>query len=413
MTESLTPNPLPQRGEHPEGHKGGSVPLRGLLHYDLAIVGGGPVGAALATALDGSGLSVAVLEARARLEARDPRAIALSQGARLILERLGAWDRLDGKATPIETIHVSQRGGFGRAELAANELGVPALGYVAEYGDLYGALVAQLMATGTQVLTGAQVQAVKATGAYGVVEYQQEGEARLLTANLVVLAEGGRGLPASRQEVKDYGQTAVVCTVVTEQPHAHRAYERFTPEGPMALLPLHAGYALVWTVPQAKAQRILGLDDAAFLAELQAHFGDRQGRFATASARAAFPLRLVTAKPEQGPRILRIGNAAQTLHPVAGQGFNLGLRDAWKLAQLAWDTPKEQLGGAGFAAAYQASRRTDVRAGLAMTDLLVELFSNDHALLRLGRGAGLALLDLVPLLKTVFARKMMFGGQAW
>ncbi len=382
-------------------------------HVNLAIVGGGPVGAALATALEGSGLGVAVLEARERLEARDPRAIALSQGARLILERLGAWAHLEARATPIETIHVSQRGGFGRAEFAARDMDVPALGYVVEYGDLCAALAARLAATGAQLLTGARVEAVRATGGYGVVEYRQGGEAHLLTADLVVLAEGGRGLPAHRQEVKDYGQTAVVCTVATELPHARRAYERFTPEGPMALLPLDAGYALVWTLPQAKAERILGLDDAAFLAGLQARFGERQGRFLAASARAAFPLRRVTASPEPRPRCLRIGNAAQTLHPVAGQGFNLGLRDAWKLAQLAWETPRDELGGARLAAAYRAGRRTDVRAGLAMTDLLVELFSNDHALLRLGRGAGLALLDLAPPLKTVFARKMMFGGQAW
>jgi 2-octaprenyl-6-methoxyphenol hydroxylase len=381
-------------------------------HVNIAVVGGGPVGAALADALAGSEHRVAVLEARETLAAQDPRAIALSQGARLILERIGAWPALADKATAIETIHVSQRGGFGRAELLASELGVPALGYVTQYGDLYAALATQLRQSGATVLTGAQVTAIRSTSAYGVVEFQRDGAEHLLTADLVVLADGGKSLPG-QQTVKDYGQTAILATVTTAQPHGHRAYERFTPEGPMALLPLNEAYALVWTVPNAKAEAVLALDDAAFLERLHERFGDRQGRFLAASKRAAFPLRMVTSEPVQAPRILRIGNAAQTLHPVAGQGFNLGLRDAWHLAQQIWDADLPALGGAEFCAGYQARRAPDVRGGMAMTDLMVELFSNDHFILRHGRGVGLALMDALPPLKKVFARKMMFGAQAW
>ena len=382
-------------------------------HCDIAIVGGGPVGAALATALAGSGLAVAMLEARDTLMARDPRAIALSHGARLILERLGVWPRLAPKATAIEHIHVSQRGGLGRVELAAAEMAVPALGYVAEYGDLYAALVADIAQTGATVLTGAQVQSVRSTGAYGAVAYRRAGAEHLLTASLVVLADGGKSLPAAQPALKDYGQTAVICTVRTSEPHRHRAYERFTPEGPMALLPLGDRFALVWTLPTAKAEAMLSLDDAVFLAALQPHFGDRQGAFTEAGPRSAFPLRRVTAAAHSTGRLLRIGNAAQTLHPVAGQGFNLGLRDAWALADLAWDTPREALGDAPFMARYAAARKGDVQGGLAMTDLLVETFSNDNAVLRLGRGAALTLMDMLPPLKTVFARKMMFGAQTW
>ncbi|TCS72624.1 2-octaprenyl-6-methoxyphenol hydroxylase /2-octaprenyl-3-methyl-6-methoxy-1,4-benzoquinol hydroxylase [Sulfuritortus calidifontis] len=381
-------------------------------HVDIAIVGGGPVGAALAAALAGGDYRVAVLEARSRLAAQDPRAIALSQGARLILERLGAWSDLADQATAIESIHVSQRGGFGRAELLAAELGVPALGYVTRYGDLYAALAGQLQQSGAMLLTGAQVSAIRSTSAYGVVEFQRDGIDHLLSADLVVLADGGKSLPG-RQAVKDYGQTAVICTVTTAQPHRQRAYERFTPEGPMALLPLGEAYALVWTVPNAKAEAVLALTDAAFLARLHERFGERQGRFLTASGRAAFPLRMITSEPAQAPRLLRIGNAAQTLHPVAGQGFNLGLRDAWHLAQLIWDADKAMLGSAEFCARYQARRAPDVRGGMAMTDLMVELFSNDHFVLRHGRGLGLALMDALPPLKKAFARKMMFGAQAW
>lgn len=381
-------------------------------HVNIAVVGGGPVGAALAVALAGSDYRVAVLEARETLAAQDPRAIALSQGARLVLERIGAWSDLADKATAIETIHVSQRGGFGRAELLATEMGVPALGYVTQYGDLYAALATQLRQSGAMVLTGAQVTAIRSTSAYGVVEFQRDGADHLLTADLVVLADGGKSLPGA-QQVKDYGQTAILATVTTAQPHGHRAYERFTPDGPMALLPLGEAYALVWTVPNAQADTVQALDDAAFLAQLHERFGDRQGRFLTASRRAAFPLRMVTSEPAQAPRLLRIGNAAQTLHPVAGQGFNLGLRDAWHLAQLIWDADKAILGSPEFCARYQARRAPDVRGGMAMTDLMVELFSNDNFVLRQGRGLGLALMDALPPLKKLFARKMMFGAQAW
>ena len=380
-------------------------------HVDLAIVGGGPVGMSLALALEGSGLSVAVLEAREQLAAPDPRALALSQGTRLILERLGAWAGLP--ATPIETIHVSQRGGLGRAELTAADAGVPALGFVAEYGDLYAALAARLPECGATIVTGARVASVRATSGYGAVGFRHQGVEHLMTAGLVVLSEGGRSLPAELRQDKDYGQSAVVCTVTTRRPHDRRAYERFTPDGPIALLPLGEDYALVWTTPNALLEARLALSDHAFLAQLQAAFGDRQGRFLSATPRAAFPLRLSLAATSGSPRVLRIGNAAHVLHPVAGQGFNLGVRDAWKLAEALLDSPREKLGEADLARDFARARRPDVAGGSLMTDLLVEAFSNDRFLLGHARGAALALLDLAPPLKTLFARKMMFGAQAW
>ncbi len=380
-------------------------------HCDLVIVGGGPVGMSLALALKDSGLSVLLLEARERLEAPDPRALALSQGTRLILERLGAWTEL--AATPIETIHVSQRGGLGRAELTARDAGVPALGYVAEYGDLYRTLASRLPSCGATAITGARVTSVRSTSGYGAVGFTRNGEDHLLTARLVVLSEGGRSLPAELRRDKDYGQSAVICTVRAERPHDRRAYERFTPEGPIALLPLGDDYALVWTTPNDRVEARLALSDADFLASLQAAFGDRQGRFGFASPRAAFPLKLHLAAPSTSSRVLRIGNAAHVLHPVAGQGFNLGVRDAWKLAEAILDTPRERLGEADLARDYQRTRRFDVAGGSLMTDLLVEAFSNDHPVLKHTRGAALALLDLAPPLKKLFARKMMFGAQAW
>jgi 2-octaprenyl-6-methoxyphenol hydroxylase len=378
---------------------------------DLAIVGGGPVGMSLALALAGSGLSVVVLEARERLEAPDPRALALSQGTRLILERLGAWAGM--AATAIETIHVSQRGGLGRAMLSAADAGVPALGYVAEYGDLYATLAARLPDCGATVLTGARVDSVQATSGYGAVSFRRGDAGHLLTARLVVLSEGGRSLPTELRRDKDYGQSAVICSVRTQRPHARRAYERFTPEGPIALLPLGEDYALVWTTPNDRVQARLALSDADFLASLQAAFGDRQGRFTIAGPRAAFPLKLHLAAPSTSPRVLRIGNAAHVLHPVAGQGFNLGVRDAWKLAEAILDTPSERLGEGDLARRYAQTRRFDVAGGSLMTDILVEAFSSDNPMLKHARGAALTLLDLAPPLKNLFARKMMFGAQAW
>lgn len=406
-----------------------------LTQTDIAIVGAGPVGVSLALALAGSGHAVTLLEARDQLEVADPRALALSHGTRLILERLGVWAELAPHATPIESIHVSQRGGLGRAVLTAAQARVPALGYVAGYGDLLAALVARLPACGAQVLTGASVAEVR--GQEGRLSYRQGESEQTLDAGLVVLSEGGRALPAPLARDKDYAQAAVICTVRTQRPHAGRAYERFTPEGPIALLPScmdnavalgsplpQAGervgerdgsgeYALVWTTPQARLDERLALSDAEFLVQLQVAFGDRQGRFTACTPRSAFPLRMRLAQEAAVPRVLRIGNAAHALHPVAGQGFNLGVRDAWELARLLLDTPRESLGAPALASAFAAARRNDVRGGSFMTDMLVEAFSNDRPLLAHARGAALALLDLAPPLKTLFARKMMFGAQAW
>jgi 2-octaprenyl-6-methoxyphenol hydroxylase len=381
-------------------------------HVDIAVIGGGPVGAALAIALRDCGYTLALLEARPEFAARDPRALALSQGSRLILERLGAWGRLGTKATPIETIHVSQRGGFGRAQLAAAELGVPALGYTAEYGDLYAALAAGLPESGATLLPGARVTALRPASGCGLVEYQREGAAHTLTARLLVQADGGKSLPGEVR-IKDYGQSAIVCTAKTELAHRNRAYERFTPSGPIALLPLGEDYALVWTTPAEQVSTRMAWDEATFLGELQRAFGDRQGHFVAAGPRSLFPLRLITSAEPDRPGLVRIGNAAQTLHPVAGQGFNLGLRDAWWLAETALDAGREQLGDTDFLKRYHRRRTADVGGSIAMTDLLVGLFANDLPVIGQARGLALTALDLLPPLKQAFARKMMFGVRAW
>jgi len=385
---------------------------------DILIAGGGPVGAALALALEGSGHTVVLAEAQsadARAAAsadsgsargpqsRDARAIALSYASRLILERLHAWSGL--AVTAIETIHISQQGGFGRTLIRAADCDLPALGYVANYDDLQQSLLAAPCSA--KRLFGAKLTAFD--GATAVV--QTQAGVLAFAPRLTVFADGARiadGMPAPAYS-KDYRQTAVVAWVKTEQAHRGRAWERFTPEGPLALLPHVAGYALVWTAGPERAARLCALATPAFLAELHAAFGDRLGAFVDAGERNCFPLALRYRRDEARPRSLAVGNAAQTLHPVAGQGFNLGLRDAWELARLARDASDP--GSDSFCARYRRARALDRRAGIQFTDSLVGLFSNSDPLLTLGRGAGLLALDLLPFARRFVARRMIYGAR--
>ena len=395
---------------------------------DILIAGGGPVGAALALALEGSGHSVVLAEARSAdsggarsadsdgapsadpggarsANSGDARPIALSYASRLILERLNAWSGLP--VTPIETIHVSQQGGFGRTLIRAADCGLPALGYVASYNELQQSLLAAPCSA--RRLFGARLTAFDGTTA---ALQTQDGEFAF-APRLTVFADGARiadggAEPAYR---KDYRQTAVVAWVKTAQAHRGRAWERFTPEGPLALLPHAARYGLVWTTNPGRAARLCALDTPAFLAELHASFGDRLGAFIEAGERAGFPLALRYQRDETRPHCLSVGNAAQTLHPVAGQGFNLGLRDAWELARLARDA--REPGSDRFCARYRRARALDRRAGIQFTDGLVDLFSNSNPLLKLGRGAGLLALDLAPFARRFVARRMIYGARAW
>jgi len=386
---------------------------------DVLIVGGGPVGATLALALaqgaqGGEPLAVTVLEAQSNFSApRDARTLALSHGSRLILERIGIWQKL-AEPTPITRIHISQRGDFGRAMLSAEEAGMPALGYVINYADLQQALHEALSRAAIRYLTGATVEEVHPDASAPSVVFAHEDARQTLHGRVLALADGGRslgGLSGVKRDSRDYGQCAVVCQVQTELPHHNLAYERFTSQGPAALLPFRDRYALVWTALPQQVEAMLGWDDATFLEQLHAHFGDRQGRFLWAGKRASFPLALKTSTPVTLPHTVLIGNAAQTLHPVAGQGFNIGLRDAWELAQGILSVPREQIGSQTMLAAYASGRRIDTGGGIFFTDLLVRGFSNDLPLLREARAAALSALDLLPPLKNFVVRRMIFGAK--
>ena len=372
---------------------------------DVVIVGGGPVGSALALALRPTGWRVVLLEARTAAAA-DSRPLALSYGTRLILERLGVWPALAANATPIRHIHVSQQGGFGRVALEAAEAGLPELGYVIDYSALARALAGAAEASAADCRIGARVDAWQG-GQNAQVQYEMNGRSQVLTAPLIVVADGSG---VADTDVVDYQQCAVTARVVSEHPHNNRAYERFTPHGPLALLPDGAGWALVWTTSPTRAQVLCELDSKQFLAELRAEFGARVGDFIEVSGRASYPLKLRRAPRTPLEHAVLIGNASQTLHPVAGQGFNLGLRDAWELAEHAagsTDLP----GSAAWLKGYHARRNVDRGGGIGMTHTLVQLFSNDLPPLRLARGLGLTLLGCVPPLKNFLVRRMTFGAR--
>lgn len=442
-------------GNRKQGERHTETVITGDHHpdYDVVIIGGGPVGMALALALRNSDTSVLLLEARGLpAKTEDSRPLALSHGSRLILQRLGVWKVLPD-ITPITTIHISNRGGFGRTVLIAAEIGVPALGYVMNHHDVFRAMHEALKDCDVHYLTGAQVTRLETGAARGQIEFQHDGMAKKAAARLLVLADGGRlaaQVEGVTQHVHDYEQWAVVARVRTErfayaaitssakptltpvgglttrrtrkmhsgaksavrtqgsQPGV--AYERFTPEGPVALLPSGKYFSLVWTMSPSTAEEILVLDDPAFLARLHSHFGDRLGKFTEAGRRSGFPLSLKYATPVTSGRVVLVGNAAQTLHPVAGQGFNLGLRDAWELAEEVIDSPAD-IGSPAMLARYRDKRRLDSGGGRLFTDSLVKLFSNDDLVLDSVRSMGLGALDCLPPLKRFVARRMMFGAR--
>lgn len=372
--------------------------------FDLAICGAGPVGMALAALLVQRGVSssgIALVDAKSIEQARrDPRTIALSYGSRQILEEAGAWPVA---ATPIHQIHVSRRGHFGRSLMDRSEHAVDALGYVARYGDVVAVLSEVCQRLGIAALRPALVTG-STEDADGVsVALEQNGVVSDLRAQLLVQAEGGLfGQQLERAVSRDYGQSAIISWVKVDAPIAHRAYERFTEDGPLALLPQDDGYALVWCVPPTRAEQLLALDDAAFLARLGDAFGSRLGRFTHATARLAYPLGL-NAQATGTARTVAIGNAAQTLHPVAGQGLNLGLRDAAVLARvLAQDSSPAGL--IQYAKLRQADRGITVR----VTDTMARIFTGSAPLQGV-LGLSLGALDMINPARKTLANLMMYG----
>lgn len=350
------------------------------MRVDIAIHGAGPVGCVLALALHGSGRSVVLLGKAFSSEKPPLRPIALSHASRLILERVGAWRAL--APTPIETIHVTRQGGIGRARLSAADAGVPALGYVTDYGSLWSCLFSSIENSGIQIENGPR------------------------EALLAVHAEGSSG----DAKEKNYHQEAVVARVAAEPAAAAVAYERFTPEGPLALLPLAGRYCAIWSMRPERAQALCAAPEAEFLDALRRAFGRRAAVFSAVSERSCVPLALRVRPSRVGARAAFVGNAAQALHPVAGQGLNLGLRDAWDLARVLRDASDP--GDAGVLARFAATRRCDAMATVLVTDFLAGAFLGTNPLTGLIRGFGLTALDSCRPARRFFARRMIYGPSA-
>lgn len=391
---------------------------------EILIVGGGPVGCALALALRRSGRAVTVLERRRRnandiVRANGPaaasgfRPIALSHASRLILERLDAWQAIP--VTAIARVHVSQQGAPGRTVLDATDADVPALGYVTEYGALGDVLAARADAENIPWLDGAEAQRVEPTADAVTVHFVRDGRETQLIARCIVHAEGSRD-PSSTDSlrgtmrVKTYGQEGIVALIETLPAAGHCAFERFTPEGPLALLPTAGRYAAVWSMQAAHARSLAAAPEQMFLEALARTIGGRLGALRAVGPRALQPLALRVRSSRIGMRQVYIGNAAQTLHPVAGQGLNLGLRDAWDLAAC-W-TRAPDPGATATLLEFSASRRLDARATVGVTDALLRSFGGTHPLLRAARGIAMTALDLHPPLRRFFARRMIFGPSA-
>jgi len=366
---------------------------------------------------------VALIEAVAHNSASQPsfdeRTTALSNGSRRIQETLGVWADVDALATPIRKIHVSDRGRFGFARIDAAEQGLAALGYVVPNRALGAALWSRLRSNGrVHIYCPATVSQVSRAVDGATLEISHDGGTTIIDARLVVAADGVHsavrlafGVDA---ETRDYGQTAVITTVLPQRFHDHVAYERFTDDGPLALLPLEGGRCtLVLTLSREKAEAALAWSDEEFLAEVQSRFGFRLGRFLQAGRRVPYPLSLTRAARTSAARCVIIGNAAQGLHPVAGMGFNLGLRDAASLAELIADarhTARFDAGAPELLADYDAWRAADRSGVIAFTDGLVRLFASPSAALRGLRNAGLLAFDLLPPAKAALSRLSTGAG---
>lgn len=380
------------------------------MNTDILIIGAGPVGMTLALALADSPWRVCLVDSQPSGNGQaDPRTLALAHGSRQLLGRLRAWDA--AAATPIDEIHIAQKNGYGRSLIEARDYGLSALGYVMSYGKLAAALAARLAPE--QLLASCHIEHIETSAEGATVTASQHGQARQITTRLIVHAEGTPANdPAVR--VRPYQQHAIVAEVRVKPDAStstrRRAWEFFTPTGPLALLPHGEGYSVVFTVPSDQAGQILALDEAAFLTRLRAAFSGRLD-FVSCGPRSGFPLALRVRTQTTQPRQVWIGNAAQTLHPVSGQGFNLGLRDAWELAEAV--QRMSDPGDPVRLAAYARRRQLDRRGSMVFTDGIVRLFSNELPPLKLARDLGLLALDLCPPLRHFVAKRMIWGARAW
>lgn len=396
-----------------------------MTDYDIIIIGSGMVGASLACALREQPLRIGVIEAvpfrSGRQPSYDDRTIALSYGSRRIFAGMGLWGRIAEHVTPIKQIHVSEQGRPGFLRMDSVEQGVEALGYVVEnrrMGELFSDTLSS--ANTIKLICPARVSGINIETEQATVTAEREhGEVVHLTARLLVVADGrnsaARELLGISSSERDYRQTAVITNITPERQHANTAYERFTSWGPLALLPMSEGRcAVVWSLNNEHLDAVMALDDAAFLELLQTHFGERLGRLQKAGERHAYPLILSRAQELVRQRVVLLGNAASTHHPIAAQSFNLGLRDVAAFAEILMSARRagRDLGDYQVLQDYARSRRADHFAVTALTDTPVRLFSRGFAPLSMARSAGMGLAGLFPPLKQALMRRSM-GIAGW
>ncbi|MGH1542519.1 MAG: 2-octaprenyl-6-methoxyphenyl hydroxylase [Arenicella sp.] len=400
-------------------------------HFDVIIVGAGLAGSSMAAALSSLPISIALIEAveipLQQSPSFDDRALALSLGSLRVLNTLGVTGSLaPSSLTPIKNIHVSDRGHAGFLRLSHTEVATESLGSVVAARDLGLALQTFLSLDDASATTAditsfspAVVSTIvhRSSGAH--IDIDHQGQSCQLSASLVILADGGRS-PLTKvmgidSDTKHYQQTGVLANIRADKPHRNQAYERFTCDGPIALLPLRdQDYKLVWTVPSHRSEAMMALHDTDFLSQIQEAFGDRAGKFIQVGKRQNYPMTESSKKQMSAGRVVLIGNAAHTLHPIAGQGFNLGLRDVACLAELIAEAISlgKDIGAPGLLANYQALRQRDINNTAQFTDGLVRLFSNNNLPLAALRNIGLLALDRLPFAKRDVMRKMM-GLSGW
>ena len=394
-------------------------------NFDIVIVGGGLVGASLAVALADSHIKVAVIEPFAvdadAQPSYDERTIALTYSAKLIFSQIGAWDKnLETEACALKSIHISNQGHFGITHLSHTDVGTEALGYVIPTRALGKTLIQQLgKAKNIRFFCPYEANSVRALDDKAEIDIQAVGSNKpsTLNAKLIVIADGGRSpllenLGFVRQS-KDYTQSALLSIVSSNVPHQHKAYERFVKNGPLALLPMTAQrFAVVWTLSPDELSRINALSDDDFITQLQSVFGTRAGLFSKPTPRKAYPLSKSELKTPYSERVLALGNAAHTVHPVAGQGFNLGLRDVAALAeQLLLDEAGKDIGAIEFLESYSQNRARDTQRVGQFTDGLLNIFSHPSPLIQLGRNIGLATIENLPFVKRALLKRTMGMGK--
>jgi len=390
-----------------------------MSRVQIAIIGGGLVGASLALALQAGARErqwkIVLIEPYAPGDSYQPsydaRGSALSYGSQLIYQRLGLWKAIAPRAEAIKNIHISDRGRFAAARISASEEGVPALGYVVENAWLGHCLWAALDSDVVEWRCPAQVEHMQALSD-GYQLRLDDGSS--IDCDLAILADGGRsGLREQlgiHAKSTPYGQTALISNISTALPHQGLAFERFTDDGPLALLPLPDNRCvLIWTREPKEAQRLYDLPDQQFLHELQRCFGYRLGAIQHVGSRHLYPLSLVESSEQVRANLVVLGNAAHSLHPVAGQGYNLSLRDSMALADCLLAGPATP-GDLATLQRFQSQQQLDQAFTIGFSDQVTRLFSNGQPWLAGGRNLGLLGLDLLPPAKRWFARQAMGLG---